>query len=287
MICPICKSEIPDDTKFCGKCGTKIPRCPSCGKAILTRSRFCTYDGTPLPEDIISVLPETPYPERADINSSFDMQDLNENEFFDPGIYENDPDAGEERKEHRTGLIILIIVLAVIIAFAAIFAFLFFTDRLPDINFGGTAIESESSGETEADTTAEASEEEETESEEETTENETTEETDEEAAEDEVSFENLEGDDAVQYFILNSDTIYFTEDDLEGWTADMCRKARNGIYARHGRLFDDEELQAYFDSCDWYEGTVDPDDFDESVFNDYEKANRDLIVAYETEMGYR
>ena len=46
-------------------------------------------------------------------------------------------------------------------------------------------------------------------------------------------------------------------------------------------------MQAYFDACDWYQGTIEPEDFDESVLNDYEKANRDLIVQYEKDQGMR
>lgn len=35
------------------------------------------------------------------------------------------------------------------------------------------------------------------------------------------------------------------------------------------------------------EGYIEPSDFNDSVLNDYEIANRDLIVQYEEEMGYR
>lgn len=58
MICPKCKSEIKDDSKFCGKCGQKIPRCPTCGRPILERARFCIYDGTMIPDDMLNLLPE-------------------------------------------------------------------------------------------------------------------------------------------------------------------------------------------------------------------------------------
>lgn len=89
------------------------------------------------------------------------------------------------------------------------------------------------------------------------------------------------------YMFPNSDTELLTEDDLEGLTAEECKIARNEIYARHGRKFKDEELQAYFDACEWYEGTIDPDNFKESDLSDIEIANKDLIVAYEEEKGYR
>lgn len=99
-------------------------------------------------------------------------------------------------------------------------------------------------------------------------------------AEEEVTSEN-------GYIFANSDTELLTKSDLEGLTADECKIARNEIYARHGRKFKDEELQAYFDACEWYEGTIDPDDFQESDLSDIEIANKDLIVSYEEEKGYR
>lgn len=90
-----------------------------------------------------------------------------------------------------------------------------------------------------------------------------------------------------EYLLENSDTEYLTKEDLEGFTAEQCRLARNELYARHGRLFDDEELQNYFNSCSWYQGSVSAEDFDESMLSEIEMANRDLIVEYEEEMGYR
>lgn len=90
-----------------------------------------------------------------------------------------------------------------------------------------------------------------------------------------------------QYFLPTSSSEYLTMSDLEGFSQDDCRMARNELYARHGRRFDDPNLQAYFDALDWYEGTIAPSDFDESVMNEYEIANRDLIVQYEKDMGYR
>ena len=90
-----------------------------------------------------------------------------------------------------------------------------------------------------------------------------------------------------EYVLPESDSEFLSMEDLEGLSAEECRLARNEIYARHGRLFTDEKLQEYFYSLDWYEGTVDADEFDDSVLNEYETANRDLIVLYEKEQGYR
>lgn len=90
-----------------------------------------------------------------------------------------------------------------------------------------------------------------------------------------------------EYLLEDSDNRYITKKELEGFDAQMCRLARNELYARHGRKFDDEELQSYFDSLSWYQGTIEAEEFEESMLNDYEVANRDLIVEYEEEMGYR
>ena len=90
-----------------------------------------------------------------------------------------------------------------------------------------------------------------------------------------------------EYILPESDSRYYTMDELAGLTAEECRLARNELFARYGRKFQDEALQTYFDSKSWYHGTVEPEDFDESIFNEYEVANRDLIVQYEKDMGYR
>ena len=89
------------------------------------------------------------------------------------------------------------------------------------------------------------------------------------------------------YIDLDEAERYLTEDDLAGFTAEQCRLARNEIYARHGRRFKDPALQRYFDSLSWYNGTIEPSDFNDNVFNSYERANCSLIIDYEREHGYR
>ena len=88
------------------------------------------------------------------------------------------------------------------------------------------------------------------------------------------------------YVLADSSSTYLSESDLVGLSAQELKIARNEIYARHGRTFNDSELQAYFDSCSWYSGTVSPDDFDTDVLNEYELENLSTIRAYESEMGY-
>lgn len=89
--------------------------------------------------------------------------------------------------------------------------------------------------------------------------------------------------DETDYILPQSASSYLEPDDLEELTDAELRLARNEIYARHGRMFNDKELQEYFDSCDWYNGTIEPEDFSENVLNEYEKENLELIVSYEND----
>lgn len=83
------------------------------------------------------------------------------------------------------------------------------------------------------------------------------------------------------YILPDSSSRYLEESDLEGLSKDMLSKARNEIYARHGRLFSNPDLQSYFNSKSWYSGTINPNDFDQSCLNEYEKYNANFILQYE------
>lgn len=95
------------------------------------------------------------------------------------------------------------------------------------------------------------------------------------------------GSEAGEYILEGSDSRYISEYELDMLTKEEVKLARNELYARHGRKFDDVGLRAYFSQFDWYNPTIDPADFGEWMLNDYEIANRDLIVQYEEEHGYK
>lgn len=59
--------------------------------------------------------------------------------------------------------------------------------------------------------------------------------------------------------------------------------ARNEIYARHGRQFDNMYLQQYFNQCTWYEGKIPPQEFQEDILNQTERDNLQLLIASEKE----
>ena len=100
-----------------------------------------------------------------------------------------------------------------------------------------------------------------------------------EVVEEEIPYED-------EYILPYSNSEYLTQEDLDGLSKEELRIARNEIYARHGRRFNDSGLQSYFDSKSWYEGTIAPEDFTEShtaaVFNQYELANKDFISQNES-----
>ncbi len=89
------------------------------------------------------------------------------------------------------------------------------------------------------------------------------------------------------YIFPESSDVYLDESALYNYTPDELMLGRNEIYARHGRIFDDPEIQAYFESKSWYEGTITGDEFDSQVdliFNEYEKENVETIRQVEEMM---
>lgn len=88
------------------------------------------------------------------------------------------------------------------------------------------------------------------------------------------------------FIIYDSDRRYVTGADLDRLDKEQLRIARNEIYARRGRKFNDQYLQGYFNARGWYQGTVAPEAFRESMFNDYERANAYFIADYERLKGY-
>ncbi len=90
-----------------------------------------------------------------------------------------------------------------------------------------------------------------------------------------------EAEAGTDYILPDSSSRYLSAADLEDLSARELGLARNEIFARHGRQFDNAELAAYFESKDWYHGTIPSDQFDSDVLSAVEKANIELIVRYE------
>ncbi len=77
---------------------------------------------------------------------------------------------------------------------------------------------------------------------------------------------------------------YYTEEDFTNSPFVVIHLAKNEIYARHGYIFVNEDLNNYFMGCAWYEPICGRDKFHDQVFNDYERKNLELLIKMEKEL---
>lgn len=75
---------------------------------------------------------------------------------------------------------------------------------------------------------------------------------------------------------------YYTKENFENEPKLVIHLAKNEIYARHGYIFKNEDLYNYFMGCVWYNPTCKAEDFDDSVLNEYEKANLEILTSMDT-----
>lgn len=98
----------------------------------------------------------------------------------------------------------------------------------------------------------------------------------------EYSYDTLPEYSYNNYYILpDSSWRTLTIEDIYGLSSEELLLARNEIYARHGRIFTDSMIRAYFESQEWYQGTILPEEFTENILNDVEKANIEFIKSHE------
>ena len=91
--------------------------------------------------------------------------------------------------------------------------------------------------------------------------------------------EFAEGEEAEDAYVLpESNEKELSADELRDLGEDRLRIARNEIYARYGRSFQDEALAQYFQKKAWY---CQSETIDDTVLSETELANRDLILQAE------
>lgn len=320
MKCQSCGSENPEEKKFCSKCGAPLmafqPKqfCPNCGKEITPGKKFCGGCGAKVSDgsagqgtskaqetsgetEVLTAL-ETPKEQKAP-----EKPEKSEKVQQEPREIHH-----EEKKKH-TGLLILLAVIAIV--FAAVGGFCIY--RLIIAPPGEIPIYSHI-----ADTVDEK-EDDEKEDDEKETESDLTEGAAKEAdsnwggllqghtseqdtetylsAETQPVYETqpesqgaLYGEAQGQtmyadYILPGSDSRYLTAADLVSLTKEQMRIARNEVYARHGRIFKTDDLNAYFLSKPWYTATVDPENFTDDLLNVYEKYNVKFIQEQENNMN--
>ncbi len=310
MFCEACGKQIPDNSKFCDGCGTPVKPVeapePSYGKSLYEEQGFGggVQDRMPYgdpgygrpygdPARPSGGAPGYGRPQGMDGPAPYGRPDHRQSR-KDPGpqpgrMPEEYPDRPEKKKKGggQTALIVaLSVVAAALIVVLVILGFRTFGGKKDGGGEGRvTAVESGETGEN-------VSAEEASQGVPETGIPETTlqeteipaPETTAPAAPETTVPPSTEA--VSEYILPTSNSAYLTEADLAPLTKEQLRLARNEIYARHGRKFKDASLNEYFLGKSWYVPLIEPDHFNENVFNDYETANRKLIADYEKKMGY-
>ena len=82
--------------------------------------------------------------------------------------------------------------------------------------------------------------------------------------------------------LFETDKKYYIKEEFENEPMLVIHLAKNEIYARHGYIFANEDLYNYFMGCIWYSPTCDSADFDDDVFNEYERANLEILTDLDT-----
>ncbi len=81
------------------------------------------------------------------------------------------------------------------------------------------------------------------------------------------------------FVFSNSDSAYLSSSQIDALSDSELQYAINEIYARRGRIFQDPQLNAYFNSKSWYEGKYNAEEFEKNVkFNTYEQKNLQLMI---------
>lgn len=264
MICKRCKNELPDNSRFCMACGALQPMvCPACQSESRPGSRVCSGCGKKLPVTYSGVTfykrKKTPAQIAAMVllvlgallvltaAVMFLMGTINE--VTEPPAEEEITEVDNRMDEEEFTVIVEEPI----------------TKPLKDPETAEKPADEE-------ETTEELPEETPGEEPEETSEEET-----EEAPEEETEEQPEETKPSVsetEWFFPDSSERILTDADVAGLSKAELQIARNEIYARHGRKFNNPDLQAWFNSCSWYKGTIAPGDFNEqAIFNETELAN--------------
>ena len=77
------------------------------------------------------------------------------------------------------------------------------------------------------------------------------------------------------YILEYSNSTELTRADIDYLSQYEVKLAVYEIFARHGKIFSDQALNEYFQAFNWYQPSS---DFDDSVLNEYEKHNLDLLL---------
>lgn len=276
MFCTKCGAQLPDGSKFCTKCGTptdvvasETTVMPTAGETHVMSgqpTQAVPQTGQPMPQATqvapLPVSPQAPYgaaPQQP-VYSSVPQQ---------PAYGQGGQGDGESRRGMVVGVVVAIIAAVAFIMVDPMGLFGGKTGRDAATTAASSpAASSTSAADTSAASTSAAS-------------------SSAASISAQTSTPAPRGASS-DYVIPDSDCTSYTADDIKAMnlSVDELWYARNEIYARHGRKFQNETLQAYFNSKPWYTPEYSPDEFDDSVqLSSVERANAAAIKSVEQSMG--
>ena len=88
-----------------------------------------------------------------------------------------------------------------------------------------------------------------------------------------------------EYIFPDTDKELLTEEDVKDLPAQLLAYGRYEILAKHGELFESEELKDYFGTQKWYFGFLVDEKEVEGLLNDYEKENLAFLKKQEKAEG--
>lgn len=276
MFCTKCGSPIKDGQKFCVKCGSPVIQgAKSQNVSMEVVEEKAVEEKVKQKQAEVDIVVEKP--KNAEVNTVVE----------------------EPKKKGKVLPIILIVVAIVLVATIALIVWKIFdmdaqqVGKIEDDGWVSVAEDSDSKTEKETETEKEVEKEKTS-----VRENNKSASDDEEMDEEEIEEEEIEEEEIEEeiedfedgdYILPQSAIRKLTEKDLKriknnAW---LLKLARNEIFARYGREFNDQALQDYFYSKDWYDPIYGPEEFDEHVseiVSDMEMKNAKFIKKYEDKL---
>lgn len=264
MKCANCGSEVKEGAKFCRECGTEIVEktealegntCSECGNLLEENALFCNncghrVSGEDSETEVSNRCPNCNSPLK---DGALFCGECGTSLTGQPvqKTVSNEP----QKKKKDNGLVFLVILLVVVlIGSIGVIGYVYYQNNSVDIETPDISIETKIDEDEEDEVEIEP----------------------ENSVEENVEEEKV--------YLFPTDREYITESDLVGKTKDEVAMIRNEIYARHGYIFNTEPFKSYFESQEWYEPN---ENFNDSIFSEIEKTNKDFLVKYEEDRGWR
>ncbi len=274
MRCKNCGNEVKENAKFCRECGSEIiwetealngNLCPECGNILEEGAAFCNECGcrvSEVTESFADNSEKCPHCGKQ-LNPGALFCGECGNSINQPTIHKTNEPVKQNTKKKDKGLVFLVVLLIVVVlGSAGVIGYVYYQNNSVEITT--PVLEDDNDTKDSKDTN---------DSKEENIDIET----------DETLTESL-GEETEEIYLFPSDREYITESDLYGKTQEEVALIRNEIYARHGYVFNTEPFKTYFSEKDWY---IPNPSFTDSLFNEIEKTNKNFLVEYETEKGWR